>query len=58
MVLHMGGKLNPHISLLELLIAAKNVNYVKVQDLLLECQISLQAEEDTQILISEMSLKA
>jgi hypothetical protein len=58
MVLHMGGKLNPHISLLELLIAAKNVKYVKVQDLLLECQISLQAEEDTQILISEMSLKA
>jgi hypothetical protein len=45
----MGGKLNPHISLLELLIAAKNVKYVKVQDLLLECQISLQAEEDTQI---------
>ena len=58
MVLHIGGKLNPHISLLELLIAAKNVKYVKVQDLLLECQISLQAEEDTQILISEMSLKA
>ena len=58
MVIHIGGKLNPHISLLELLIAAKNVKYVKVQDLLLECQISLQAEEDTQILISEMSLKA